>query len=203
MSDFIRTFWRDFHHCVLAPFKSTDGGGRGGWEGGGDGGGGCFRFRHCSWPWVCLDGWWCWACCCLLSEWSSWAAGWSGWCLRMCPLSLSRAVNEDWQLWHRYGRSPVWRNMWRTRELLWRKLRGQCSQKWFFSSAWICNWRHVLLSERIITFYLLMQVSRGHQITESRLIILLPNQNLLYSRKKNKNLYYWLQSLLQIINNYL
>ena len=73
------------------------------------------------------------------NELSSWAAGWFGWCFRMCPLSLSRAVNEDWQLWQRYGRSPVWRNMCRTRELLWRKLKGQCSQKWFFSSAWIYN----------------------------------------------------------------
>ena len=29
------------------------------------------------------------------------AAGWFGWCLRMCPLSLSRAVKADWQLWQR------------------------------------------------------------------------------------------------------
>jgi hypothetical protein len=83
---------------------------------------------------------------------------WIVWSTLYVYLCLSRAVNEDWQLWHRYGRSPVWRNMWRTRELLWRKLRGQCSQKWFFSSAWICNWRNVLCT---LLFYQIEPYKKG------------------------------------------
>ena len=103
---------------------------------------------------VCFSGE-VWTFCDLFcNEASSWAAGWFGWCLRMCPLSLSRAVKELWQLWHRYGRSPVWRNMCRTRELLWRKLKGQCSQKWFFSSAWICN--EVICIKRMLCIHSLL-----------------------------------------------